>query len=77
MATEQQNDLSIDEPDFYDRAFTYAAHERKAQFALEPDNFRRVCRRRIYLPFPPRRPYRMQDSCLSAMSYALVVSPTC
>ena len=43
MATEQKEDLSIDEPDFYERAFIYAARERKAQFALEPDNFKRVC----------------------------------
>lgn len=37
------NEIFIDDPAFYERAFTFAANERKKIYARDGDNFKRVC----------------------------------
>lgn len=38
-----QKEIYIDSPSFYSRAFTFACQQRKAIYARDGDNFRRVC----------------------------------
>lgn len=38
-----QLEIFIDDPEFYDKAFSFAAQQRRLRFAKDGDNFRRVC----------------------------------
>lgn len=39
----QECKIIIDQPDFYSQAFTFASSQRKAIYANDPDNLKRVC----------------------------------
>src|SRR5438105_4498182 len=39
----QANEIFVDDPAFYERAFTFAAQQRKLVYARDGDNFKRVC----------------------------------